>query len=276
MQDMSSPPAVPDRMPERVRHVLRFRVVQLRHREQISPGMLRLTFGGDDLQGFESPGFDDHVKLIFPDPVTGVILCPKVGPNGAIWPDDTRPVMRDYTPRHYDKEANLLTVDFALHEAGPATAWALAARLGDSLGVGGPKGSMIIPMDFDGHLLVGDETALPAIARRVRALPPSARAIVLVEVDSPAHVLELPTAAQVTIRWVYRSEAAEGASSALPNAVADLMLPTGDCFAWVACETLLARELRATLVERGWPAKRIKAAGYWRRGKAASHEPIEG
>lgn len=276
MKDTSSPPAVQTRMPERMRHVLRFRVVQVKHSELISAGMLRLVFEGPELAGFQSPGFDDHVKLIFPDSDTGSIMCPQVGPNGVIWPDDSRPIMRDYTPRHYDADSGLLTIDFALHEAGPATAWALAARPGDSLGVGGPKGSMIIPTDFDWHLLVGDETALPAIARRLHALPASAHAVVLAEVDRPEHVFDLPSEAQVTIHWVYRSEGTAGSFSGLPDALAQLEFPAGDCFAWVACETLVARALRAALIERGLHPKRIKAAGYWRRGAAASHEPIEG
>ena len=71
--------------------------------------------------------------------------------------------MRDYTPRRHDAEAGTLEIDFALHEAGPATQWAEQAKVGDLLGVGGPRGSFIVPTDFDWHLLIGDDTALPAI-----------------------------------------------------------------------------------------------------------------
>jgi NADPH-dependent ferric siderophore reductase len=29
--------------------------------------MVRVTVGGDDLTGFTSQGFDDHIKLVFTD-----------------------------------------------------------------------------------------------------------------------------------------------------------------------------------------------------------------
>ncbi|MFA4913097.1 MAG: siderophore-interacting protein [Burkholderiaceae bacterium] len=273
-QDTSSPISARS-LPERVRHPLRFRELQVLQREAISPGMLRVTLGGPALEGFYSPGFDDHVKLIFPDQVTGAILCPEVGPNGPIWPEGERPVMRDYTPRHYDAKAGTLAIDFALHEAGPATSWALGAQPGDSLGVGGPRGSLLVPTDYDWHLLVGDETALPAIARRLQALPADARAVVLVEVDGPDHVLALSAGAHVSIYWVYRSGAEPGSTTALFDTLKGVTFPDGDFYAWVACETTAARAIRAQLIERGAHPRHIKAAGYWRRGVAATHDTIE-
>ena len=75
--------------------------------------------------------------------------------------------MRDFTPRRFDSKTATLVIDFALHDAGPATRWALGARAGDRLEIGGPKSSKVVPDDFDGYLLVGDESALPAIGRRV-------------------------------------------------------------------------------------------------------------
>ena len=131
--------------------------------------MVRITLAGD-LEGFTSLGFDDHVKLFFPD-----------GTKNA----DGTPNMlgRDFTPRRYDPAANTLEIDFAIHDAGPATRWAAQAKPGDALALGGPRGSFIIPTTFDWHLLIGDETALPAISRRLAELPAGTRAVVLVEVD---------------------------------------------------------------------------------------------
>ena len=82
--------------------------------------------------------------------------------------------MRDYTPRAFDAAGNRLTIDFALHDAGPATAWALNARPGETLLIGGPRGSTVVPDDFDFYLLAGDETALPSIGRRLES-PASGR-----------------------------------------------------------------------------------------------------
>ncbi|RZJ06521.1 MAG: siderophore-interacting protein, partial [Haliea sp.] len=168
----SSPSATPDRTPQRVRHELRRRTLDVLRCERLTPHMVRITLGGADLAGFSSPGFDDHVKLFFPDPVTGVLTLPDMHADAPRPDEDApRPLARDYTPRHHDAAAGTLAIDFALHEAGPATQWALQAQPGQTLTMGGPRGSFILPTAFDWHLLVGDDTALPAIARRLAELP---------------------------------------------------------------------------------------------------------
>ncbi|MCF7697685.1 siderophore-interacting protein, partial [Mycetohabitans sp. B2] len=99
-----------------------------------------------------------------------------VGPDGVAFPEHhPRPPARDYTPRRYDRHAGELDLEFALHDAGPASAWARQAQPGQWLGVGGPRSSLVIPTDFDWHLLIGDDTALPAIARRLDELPADTR-----------------------------------------------------------------------------------------------------
>src|SRR3546814_10428922 len=95
--------------------------------------------------------------------------------------DGARPVARDFTPRHFDHARTELTIDVALHAHGPATDWAATVTEGQEVGIGRPRGSMLIPDSFHTHLLIGDETALPAIVRRVEELPLSCRAIVLAE-----------------------------------------------------------------------------------------------
>lgn len=110
----------PDRTPKRVRHTLRFRALEVIKTERITPHLLRITVGGDELADFVSPGFDDHVKLFFPN-ANGALSLPTAGPDGPIWPDGVKPTMRDYTPRGYYPVAKTLEIDFALHLAGPAT-----------------------------------------------------------------------------------------------------------------------------------------------------------
>src|SRR5690606_18646134 len=109
---------------------------------------------------------------------------PTMGDKGPIFPDNQRPIMRDFTPRRYDAARGVLEIDFALHESGPATDWAKQASPGQKLVIGGPRGSFILPLDFDWYLLIGDETALPAIARRLAELPKGSRVVVLAEVES--------------------------------------------------------------------------------------------
>lgn len=261
------------RAPQRIRLPLRFRKVQVTATEKFATSFIRITLGGTDLEGFESPGFDDHVKLIFPDVTTGELRVPELGPTGPVWPEGPKPVMRDYTPRFFDGTAKTLVIDFALHEAGPATAWAINAKAGDWLGIGGPKGSFLVPTDYDFHLLAGDETAVPAIARRLEELPATTRAIALIEVDNVGDEIPLTSAAQLEIIWCYRKGAAAGTTSAIKDALETLALPSGDGYAWIACETKAARAIRSYLVkERNLNAKGVKAAGYWQLGAAIADE----
>lgn len=271
-----TPPA-PDRTPRRVRHELRFRQLQVKAVRRMTPHLVRVTLTGDELAGFHSPGFDDHAKIFFPDPRTGALTLPTIGPDGPAWPEGARPTMRDYTPGRHDAAAGTLELDFALHDAGPATQWAQQARPGDLIGVGGPRGSFIVPTDFDWHLLVGDDTALPAIARRLAELPAGACVRVLAEVDGPADRVEFETAANLTLHWVYRGGQAPGSTDALRTELQALTLPPGDFHAWVACESTAAKALRAHLVdERGANPKWVRASGYWRRGAVATHDSHEG
>jgi NADPH-dependent ferric siderophore reductase len=190
-------PLVPpvDRIVTRVRHELERRKLEVRRSERISPSMVRLILGGDDLAGFVSLGFDDHVKIVIPPPGATELRLPT---QGSVLPEGAEPsAMRDFTPRKYDAEAGELTIDFALHEAGPATAWAANAKPGDFLGVGGPRGSMVVPTEFRLHVLIGDETAIPAIARRLEELPGGVRARVFAEVEGPEHELNLASDAEI-------------------------------------------------------------------------------
>lgn len=273
MTDFPSSSSLPDRLPRRVRHELRFRKLEVRAVQRVTPHLVRITLGGEELAGFTSPGFDDHSKLFFPDPQTGALRLPTVGPDGPSWPEGAKPAMRDYTPRHHDAAAGTLEFDFALHEAGPATRWAEQARVGDVLGVGGPRGSFIVPTDFDWHLLIGDDTALPAISRRLAELPAGARALVLAEVDDEADQIPLPTQADLEVHWVHRRDARPGTGSALLETLRALTLPAGDFHAWVACESAAAKTLRTHLAaDRGANPKWIRASGYWRRGAVATHD----
>ncbi|MDM0068146.1 siderophore-interacting protein [Variovorax sp. J31P207] len=276
MNDTSIASSTPDRLPRRVRHDLRFRKLEVRRVQRLTPHLIRITLGGDELAGFTSPGFDDHAKVFFPDAATGQLTVPTAGPEGPVWPPGPKPAMRDYTPRRHDAQAGTLEIDFALHDAGPATQWAEAARPGDVVGVGGPRGSFIIPTAFDWHLLIGDDTALPAISRRLAELPAGARAVVLAEVDSDADEICFDTQVGLDLQWVHRRGAEPGTGSPLLDALRGLTLPEGDFHAWVACESSAAKAIRAHLVgERGAHPKWVKAAGYWRRGAAATHDTHE-
>jgi NADPH-dependent ferric siderophore reductase len=268
---------ISERTIRRVRHEPRLRLPEVIAVQRITPHMVKVSLGGADLDGFVSSGFDDHVKLFFPNPGEMRPILPNTPQSNQITVEGTlKPVARDYTPRRHDAVSRTLEIEFALHDSGPATAWAAQARPGHFLGVGGPRGSFIIPTDFACHLLVGDETALPAISRRLEELPPAVRAIVVVEVDTVAEEQGFATQAQAKIVWVHRLGAEPGSVRPLLDAVRALTLPTEDIFAWAACESGVARALRLHFLnERGFGKGRVKAAGYWKRGAAAVHDRLD-
>jgi len=265
------------RTPVRIRHEMRLRLAQVVRVDAISLRKRRIVFRGAELEGFVSAAADDHVKLFFPAKGQDRPILPTLGPNGPSFPDDgPRPIARDYTPRLFDPNERELVIEFVLHGDGPASEWAAQAKPGQWLGIGGPRGSLIIADDYDAYLLLGDETALPAIARRLEEMPPRVPVFVVIEVEDRGEERYLPTAADARITWLHRDHAAAGASPLLETALKTLPFPQGDIHAWVACEIEVARRLRSYLIdERGLSRSQIKAAGYWRRGEAGAHTRIE-
>lgn len=263
-----------DRTAVRVRHDTRIRLLEVTAVTDITPRMRRITLGGEQLAGFASPGHADHIKMFFPEPGQPPVL-PIAGPDGVQFPaDQPRPAMRDYTPRNYDPLAQTLDIDFVLHGDGPASSWAAQAEIGQQIVIGGPRGSLLVPTLFDWYLLIGDETGLPAIARRLAELPEGATAIALVEIADDAERQPLPTLAALDLRWITRDGAPAGDPERLLGALSALALPTGDAHSFIAAEGGVVKLLRAHLVEdRGFKLEWIRAGGYWLRGVADAHVP---
>lgn len=222
--------------------------------ERLTPRYARVVLKGD-LWGFESAALDDHVKLFFPIPGSDDVAF-------------DRERMRDFTPRHFDVAKGTLTIDFALHGAGIANAWAEAAKPGSVVGVAGPRGSTSVPADFDWYLLVGDETALPAIGRRLEELPATANVTAFIEVDSEADVL--PLARPVT--WLFRRGALPGSAGLISAAVEGFERPAGDGYVFAAAEAAEMRAVRTVLEAKGHRKDWSRVIAYWKRGEADFHE----
>jgi NADPH-dependent ferric siderophore reductase len=271
---MSETSPITERVARRVRHETKLRLLQVRDVSRITPKMVRIVVGGDELAGFVSAAHDDHVKLFFPQPGQDKPVLPTPSPNGPVYADGApRPAARDYTPLRHDAGAHTLTLEFVLHGDGPATVWAAQARPGNFLGVGGPRGSFIVPDDFDWYLFAGDETALPAIGRRLEELPATARAIVVAEVADKGEEQRFDSRARLTVHWLHRDGTPPGDASLLLKALAGLPLPAGEGYAWVAGEAATAKALRRHLLDVGGLSKeRVKAAAYWKHGAVAVHE----
>lgn len=245
---------------ERLRREPKRRRLTVARREALTPGMLRIEFASPDLADFDSRSPDDHIKLFVPDASS---------PQGV--------VMRDYTPRAFDAARQTLTIDFALHDAGPATLWAKGAKPGDAIEIGGPRGSVVVADDFDFYLLVGDETALPAIGRRVEGLRAGVPVTTAVVVDSPADVQRFATRADWRPLWVYRCRDGRDDAALLLEALANWAAPAGDGYVWIAAEASVARPLKAYMLDaRAHPKAWLKSAGYWVRGKPGESDKSDG
>jgi NADPH-dependent ferric siderophore reductase len=246
----------------RVLHEIKRRRLEVLRVVDLTPRMRRITLGGPELAGFISLGTDDHVKLLFPQNAAEqaaleTLVLGSGKDNGPM------PAMRDYTPRRYDPDTLELDIDFVLHGDGPAATWAEQAKPGQFLHIAGPRGSMIVPDIFDSYLLIGDETALPAIARRLEGLAANRRALVIVEVENGAEQQRLESAAQINVIWVLR----EGGKNNLLATVKQLQVPSGNLYAWVATETKVSRQIRRVLLdEHGLNEQFVKTVGYWRLG----------
>ncbi len=250
---------------ERVRHELKFRIAEVVSNERLTPRMARITLTHPDFAEFPSAAYDDHVKLFFPAPGVEIVM-PERGPNGLIWPEGKQlPEGRDYTPRSFDRAKQQVVIDFVLHGDGPAASWAAAAKPGDTLGIGGPRGSFVVKGDFDFYLLAGDDTALPAIGRRIEELPAGAKVIAFVEIEAPTERQTFASDVALELHWLERSAGGPG----LVDAVKAAALPTGDGYYFIAGESSASAAIREHLVtDRGLDPDRIKAAGYWRLGEA--------
>ena len=248
---------------ERVRHLFAARHVQLLAREAVSPGFVRITLGGPQLAGFVSAGFDDHVKFILPQAGQEKPNLPSLV-DGRPHIDGERPTMRDYTPLQFDAAAQTLTLDFAVHGTGPAVEWAMQAPLGQWCGLAGPRGSMVVAADLDWHVFFGDETAMPAIERRLAELPAGTRAIVRVQVAQAADQRQWQSRAELDLAYV----------TSLEQAAAQLDLPQGDGFVWGGGENSAMAAVRQQLLAKGANPKRMRISSYWKQGEVGHHEEL--
>ncbi|MFI8367913.1 SIP domain-containing protein [Streptomyces sp. NPDC085466] len=247
--------------------------------ENLTPGMRRLTLGGPQLDAFvkdglelpalRTEGFDDHVKFFFADE-TGRLVLPRQRVSSLDW-SDGRPVAKDYTPVRHDPEKGEIDFDFVRHDGGVASTWAENAVPGDSAWIAGPKMSHSHPEGADWILVVGDETALPAIGRWLAEMQAGTKARVFIEVGDDSHRQELPTEADAEIVWLSREGAPAGTTDLLEQALRAADWLPGTVFAWVAGEAVTLKGIRRHLAtERQVPREQTHITGYWRRSAPAA------
>jgi NADPH-dependent ferric siderophore reductase len=265
---------------------------------QLTPCMIRVSLGGPDLAGFVNDGPDQRIKIFLPLPGQLVPMLPSELGEHDNWfaayraiPADIRPVMRTYTLRRHRPETGEVDIDFAIHgDLGPASRWATTAKCGDALTIFGPYADYDPTPGTDWQLLIGDETALPAIGAIVESLPAGVRAHAFVEVDDEAEQQAYLTMGDVTFTWVHRHDtpdpqaaplavtngvpASEGLQARpvvgpLLDAVRAAEFPAGKPYVWLGGEAGAVKELRRHLVnDRGIAREDLYFVGYWRRGRS--------
>ncbi|MEU9594505.1 siderophore-interacting protein [Streptomyces sp. NPDC048219] len=233
--------------------------------ERLTPHMQRVVLGGEELAALSADTCTDHyVKLLFP--AEGVTY-PEPFDMERIreeFPREQWPVTRTYTVRQWDAEHRELVLDFVIHgDEGLAGPWAQRVQPGETVRFMGPGGAYAPDPAADWHLLAGDESALPAIARSLEALPDGARAFAFVEVEGPEEEQKIDS--DVEVVWLHRGDRPVG--RALVEAVRGLDFPEGRVHAFVHGEAGCVKELRRLLrVEREIPREDLSISGYWRLG----------
>ena len=235
--------------------------------EQLTPGMVRVTLGGGDLEHLSMPDATDaYVNAAFrPEGATyDEVFDPQAVRDTH--PKEQQPARRRYTVRAWDPETHLLTIDFVVHgDEGVAGPWAATAAPGDVLVFSGPSGGYRPDPAADWHLLVGDESALPAIAASLEALPPDATAVVRVVCDGPEHEIALPSQADVDVRGCTAAGARRTPRSWSTRSVT-LTFPEGRPFGFVHGEADEIRAVRHHLLhDRGLTRQDLSCSPYWRR-----------
>ncbi|MEU0405922.1 siderophore-interacting protein [Streptomyces sp. NPDC006197] len=239
------------------------------HTERITPHMVRVVLGGPGLEGFAADAYTDHyVKLLFAPEGVAYPEPFDMERIRAEFPREQWPTTRTYTVRAWDPVHRELTIDFVVHgDEGLAGPWAARAQAGETVRFLGPGGGYAPDPAADWHLLVGDESALPAIAAALERLPEGARAHVLIEVADAAEEQKLASGTGVDVTWLHRGDRPTG--EALVEAVTALDFPAGDVHAFVHGEAGFVKELRRHLrLDRGVARERLSISGYWRLGKS--------
>lgn len=248
--------------------------------EQVSPHIVRVVLGGNGFDTFVPNQYTDaYCKVLFlrEDVDVAALPVPLTLDSFQTLPPERQPVIRTLTVRWSDPEKREIAIDFVVHgDHGVAGPWASTVQPGKPAYLMGPSGAYAPDPSADWHLLAGDESALPAIATALEALPADATAQVFIEVADPDDEIELRSPTDVDIKWIYRggrsdlvSEDRAGDHAPLIGAVKEAAWLPGQVQVFIHGEAqAVMHNLRPYIrKERGVEAKWASISGYWRRGR---------
>src|SRR6478609_6557664 len=257
-------------------------VLEVLETSWVGPHMVRVVAGGPGFAAFTTNEHTDkYVKIFFAKPELGLETPYDVQALRETLAPEDLPVTRTYTVRWVDPEAQRLAIDFVVHgDEGLAGPWAASVRPGERIVFAGPGGGYAPDPSADHHVLVGDDSALPAIAAALEALPRDAVGHALVEVATDADVQPVDAPAGVEVTWLLRGDAPAGEASLLADAVTALDWPDGRVQVFAHGEREAMKALRRVFTERGVARADLSLSGYWAYGRtedrfqAEKREPI--
>jgi NADPH-dependent ferric siderophore reductase len=253
------------------------RLASIRRVERLTPGCVRIILAGEELEGYTSRGPAEHIKVLLPPPGERRLLLPEWGPEGPLLVEgQVMPPSRTYTPRVWDAFNGELSVDFMLHGRGLASDWVQQARAGDVVGISGPGGAYAVDPTAAWYLIAADESALPAAATLLEALPTGMQTEVILEVPGPGEEQPLKSAgdgteSSRTVTWLHRDQNGS-AGALLEETLRRRTFAAGSGRIWLGCEASIMRNIRRHLIdERGMDRAHMHTHGYWKLG--ASNHP---
>jgi NADPH-dependent ferric siderophore reductase len=235
--------------------------------EDVTPRMRRVKLACADVTPYIGGAM--HVRILVP-PRGRQPVWPHYGADGRlVWPDgEDKLVVRPYTIRAVDVERRELWIDFLQHPMPgvetPGADFARDAQAGDVIGLIGP-GSGSLP-DASSILMIGDESALPAIARIAAEVPAGTAIRAIIEVWDAAEEQSLPSSGDIEVTWLHRNAHPAGTSGLLRDeATKAIRAADSGTFMWIACEKEDVRALRSLLNSRQHDRSLRYAAWYWEK-----------
>ncbi|MGW1208097.1 siderophore-interacting protein [Streptomyces sp. NPDC002499] len=249
--------------------------LEVRRREFLTPGFASVTLGGPALRDLVVAGGDQAVRLFFPREGQTALRMPTLSNEAWIAqlllvPKSARPWVRNLTIRRARPADDEIDIEFALHGDSPMASWVRRVEPGAPAGIFDVGTMYRLPEHAGGQVLVGDETALPAILSILDGTPPSLPTDVYLEVATAADIRSVKVPAGVRVHWFSRDDEELRPGTLTLDAVREASLPPGRFYTWIAGESRLATSVRRHLVDdRGVPKRDISFFGYWHLGRSA-------
>ncbi len=238
------------------------RLLTVARTARLTPNMVRITFAGQELDGFPADREGANCKIMLP--ASGQSREDFAAQLDGAGP---KPITRTYTVRHFRNNPAELDIDFVVHgDQGPASRWAKHAMPGDFCGFAGPGPVKVTHFEADWYLLAADMSALPVAAATLEAMPRDAKGIALFEVMSEADRQQLTAPRGIETHWLVQSDP-HVPSEAQERFIRSLDWPAGRVQTCIAGESGVIRSLRAFLhQEKALPRTDTYISGYWKIG----------